>query len=259
LVEGGNRTFLWELRRELLIGVVAALVLLAVGAAFTLGLLGVAIVAAFAIVVAFAPGLYRRFRDWRAARLERKVAPFIIQEQISYMTHLRDVGKAYGRARTDPPDEVRGRIRREVLEPIRGFMTTPPGCEIKVVWFRPDSDGRHLHMYEQVGHSDEGEQALRLQVGASAAGKAFVGGETFYSGDCEHDATFQKVDKGKASGTLVCIPIGQGDQVTGVLSVLANWVDAFWVSDISYLEALASAMGALEQLEEGGNSAGTSK
>ena len=60
-----------------------------------------------------------------------------------------------------------------MLEPIRGIFTTPPG-EVKVVWFRPDDDGRHLKMHEQLGHTEEGQRELKLTIGASMAGKAFA-------------------------------------------------------------------------------------
>jgi GAF domain-containing protein len=227
-------SFAGDLGYELLIGVLVAL---AVGVLAFLGRRR---------IVARARGF---FNDWRERRKFNAVAPALTEESIAYLTHLRDVTKTPWRARSDSPAKVRERIRREVMEPVRGIFTTPPGHEVKVVWFRPDGDGRHLIMYEQVGHTEEGQRELKLIVGASAAGKAFAEERVFESSDCANDPEFQKIEKGHATGSIICIPIYQGTRVTGVFSVLATWPDAFWVSDRTYFDALASAIGALEAFE----------
>jgi hypothetical protein len=195
------------------------------------------------------PRLQGYFRDRKAKRKFNAAAPRLTEELIAYLTHLRDVTKTPWRARADSPEKVRERIRREVLEPVRGIFTTPPGGELKVVWFRPEGDGRHLTMYEQVGHTEEGQRELKLTVGASMAGKAFAEERFVESSDCANDPEYQKIEKSRASGSIVCVPIWQGSRVTGVFSVLATWPEAFWVSDRAYFEALASAIGALEALE----------
>lgn len=196
-----------------------------------------------------------RFADWRSERQFRKAAPTLVVELVTYMAHLRDTAKAFGKAQDAAPEQVRETIRREVLEPIRAKLSTPLGEEVKIVWFRPDSDGQHLHMYEQVGHSDEGQKALRLRVGSSFAGKVYSEGETYATGDCQNDPHFQGVEKGKACGSLACIPITRGGKVTGVLSVLSTGEDAFWLSEMVYFEALAAAIGGIEPLEERRNEA----
>jgi len=205
-------SFIEDLGYEVLVGIIAALLLGVLAALWRKRIFHRA---------------RRRFLDWRARRKFNAVAPIVTLELIAYLTHLRDVTKTSWRARTDSPDEIRGRIRREVLEPIRGIFTTPPGHEVKVVWFRPDNDGKHLKMHEQLGHTEEGQRELKLTIGASMAGKAFAEERIIESSDCANDPEFQKVEKGHARGSLICIPIWRGTEVTGVLSVLATWPEAF--------------------------------
>lgn len=194
-----------------------------------------------------------------ASRRWERIAPWIVEAQIGYTTHLRDVTKTFGRARTEAPEKVRERARREILEPIRGYLPTAPGEEIKIVWFRPHEDRIHLAMYEQVGHTEEGQAALRLRIGGSLAGKAFADCETLYRDKCEDDPLFQDVEQTKAHGSLACMPIMLGGKATGVLSVLSSWENAFWLSEITYFEALAASLGSIETLifQEGAGLADT--
>lgn len=190
------------------------------------------------------------WRERRERRQYETAAPFIVQGLLSYMTHLRDgVMETFWRARDDPPEKVRERVRRQIMEPVRGFLSTLPGEEVKIVWFRPTADGKSLVMYEQVGHSPEGQTKMRLPIGSGLAGKAFVDGEWVYSPNCEIDERFQNVEKGKAQGSIACAPIVRAGQVTGVLSVMSTCQDAFWLSERRYFEALAAAIAAIETLE----------
>lgn len=216
-----------------------------------LGDLGVEIVAAV-IVGLF--GLFlsrRRIAKWRYELRLRKDAPDIIERQSSYQAHLRDVMKTFWRVRDDPPGKVGERIRREILEPIRGYIPTMPGEEIKIVWFRPTPDQTELHMYEQVGHTPEGQAAMRLPIGGGFAGMAFTSGDLVESGDLQADDRLHQVEKSKARGSIVCAPITRGTETTGVLSILSTCKDAFGLPDFLYFEALAAAIGALEVQEAG--------
>lgn len=169
---------------------------------------------------------------------------------LTYTTHLRDVMSTFWRAHGDPPDRIRERIRRDILEPIRAFIPTLPGEEIKVVWFRPDEDGTALCMCEQVGHTPEGQAAMRLPIGAGLAGRAFTNGEFVYSADVRSDPRFAAVEKGSARGSIACAPIVRGGETTGVLSVMSTCKDAFWPSEQRYFEALAAAIAGIEILEQ---------
>ncbi len=105
-------------------------------------------------------------------------------------------------------------------------------------------------MYEQVGHTEEGSEALRLRIGGSIAGKAFSDAEMIYRQSCRDDPIFQRVEHSKAAGSLVCIPILRQGNATGVLSVLSSWENAFGLGQITYMEALAAAIGSLEAFEK---------
>jgi GAF domain-containing protein len=211
-----------------------------------------------ALVLAVLAYLVKPVRSWltrwllafRESRQARKIAPGLIEELLPFMIHLRDVTKAF-RGIDGRPEAVRERVRREILEPIRGYIPTLPGEQMKIVWFRPHADGVHLHMYEQVGHTEEGQAALRLRIGGSLAGKAFSDKETVYRPRCEDDPLFQPVEQSKATGSIACIPITRGGGATGVLSVLSTCEHAFWLGVITYLEALAAAIGSLEAHEGG--------
>lgn len=201
------------------------------------------------------PRLRRRWKRWKIRRnLERLHDAIAAQEevialQVAYMGHLRDLMQSFWRARGEGADQVRSRIRRDMLEPIRGFVPTGPGDQVKVVWFKPDAAGSSLLMYEQVGHSEEGQAGLRLPIGSGIAGKAFIDRKPISVPDCEADARFQHVEKGKASGSLACVPIMRGEQCTGVLSVLCTRKNAFYPEDVRYFEAVAAAVAALETFE----------
>jgi GAF domain-containing protein len=201
-----------------------------------------------------------RWREWRNERAFKKRAPVYVILQLGYASHLRDVMSAFWRAHEDSPDRVRERIRHDVLEPIRGFLNTSPGEEIKIVWYRPTEEGKDLCMYEQVGHTPEGQAAMRLPIGGGLAGRAYTNGEWVESPNVEADKSFQPVEKSKAKGSIACVPIIRpGGQTTGVLSVMSSCQDAFWRSEQRYFEALAAAIAAIETLEQHREPADTAK
>lgn len=193
-----------------------------------------------------------RVRDWRDERWFRKVAPTLVEKQAAYMVHLRDVMDTFWRAQSASPDIVRERIREHVLEPIAGTLTTGPGERVKVVWYRPDEAGQNLRMYQQVGHTPEGQAAMRLPIGGGLAGRAYATGDLVWTHDCRNDERFQDVELSRADGAIVCAPIRRAGQVTGVLSVMSNWKGVFWLPERLYFEGLAAAIAAAETLEEGG-------
>jgi GAF domain-containing protein len=105
-------------------------------------------------------------------------------------------------------------------------------------------------MYEQVGHTPEGQRAMSLPIGSGSAGQAFVRKEAVYEADIETSSVFQPVPHGSHRGSIACVPIRRGEGVvTGVLSVLSTSTDAFRFPELLYFEALASAIGAIEVLE----------
>src|SRR5690242_11377899 len=114
--------------------------LLEVGRAVLVGLVATAILAV--IVAAIKPLRVRivtwwRTRGWRDEALQDLSTH--LANSVTFMTHLRDgVFQAFWRAAQEDDgdrNKIRERIRRNVLEPIRGVIPTIPGEEIKVVWF----------------------------------------------------------------------------------------------------------------------------
>jgi GAF domain-containing protein len=224
-------TFLRDVNANLVAGLVAALILAAAGLCWRRW------------------GLSSWRRAW-ARRAFEKNAPVYVELLLIYTTHLRDVMSSFWRAHGEPPEQVRERIRRDILEPIRGFIPTLPGEKIKVVWFRPETDGRCLYMCEQVGHTPEGQELMRLPIGSGLAGRAFTTGSLVYSPDVDADDRFEAVEMGAARGSIACAPIERAREVSGVLSVMSTCKDAFWASELRYFEALAAAIAAIETLEQ---------
>jgi hypothetical protein len=234
-------SWLGDLARAVLIGLVVTLIV-------------AAIVAAVKPLRDRVLGWWRS-RGWQDVALEQLT--YHLANSVAYMTHLRDgVLQGFWRAQQDDPSRIKERIRRQILEPIRGVIPTIPAEEIKIVWFRPDDEAQNLVMYEQVGHTPEGQAALRIPIGSGFAGKAFIDRTTLYDGNCRENPLFHDVPESKAMGSLACVPIVRGGEATGVLSVLSNCEDAFWVAELRYFEALASAIGAMEVLEGDGGDAG---
>src|SRR3712207_5854674 len=66
-----------------------------------------------------------------------------------YLTPLRDVAQSVRRAHAESGDRIPERVRRDILEPIRGYIPTTPGEQLKITWFRPNAD-RELYMFCQV-------------------------------------------------------------------------------------------------------------
>jgi GAF domain-containing protein len=195
-------------------------------------------------------GFLERLRmRWRAPTIWT-----FLMLSLDYAVHQRDVMELFWRTRDDPPERIRERIRRDVMEPIRDVLPTRPGERLKIVWFRPTKDGKELQMYEQIGHSPEGQAAMRLPVGIGAAGLAYDSGDTVFVADISADPRYQRIERGQTEGSALCAPIKRGSHVTGVLSVLSNRQNAFWITERRYVEALARAIGALEILEEGADS-----
>jgi putative methionine-R-sulfoxide reductase with GAF domain len=105
-------------------------------------------------------------------------------------------------------------------------------------------------MYEQVGHTPEGQEAMRLPVGAGIAGAAFTSEQTVYCPDCSADDRFKELPRGHRSGSIVCVPVMRTGEVTGVLSVWSTWKDSFRLAERLYFEALAAAIASLEVFEQ---------
>lgn len=146
------------------------------------------------------PLTHRAWRDWRRGRRLRRGASAQLELATAYLAHLRDGVMPAVAQVASHPDEVRDYVRTNILKPIRGYVATEPGEHVKVVWFRPDEDGQMLKMHVQVGHTPEGQAAMRLPVGAGAAGTAFTSGETVYCRDCATDPVFAPVRHGHAEG-----------------------------------------------------------
>jgi hypothetical protein len=192
------------------------------------------------------PSAERRLADRRA----RRTAPQDVVQLTSYLTHVRDFVMPMVWRAHDSPGELREHIRRDVLEAIRGVVSTEPGEQLKVVWFRPNPEHTRLIMYEQVGHTPEGQQAMSLPIGSGAAGRAFARDETIYESDIATSQVFDPIPVGSERGSIACVPIKRGTEITGVLSVLSTSKDAFRFPELLYFEALASAIGAIEVVEK---------
>ncbi len=213
-----------------------------------IAILGAALVAAsgWAIKRWGLPAAARRLEERRARRL----SVGLVEQLTSYLTHVRDFVMPMIWRAHESPEDLREYIRRDVLEPIRGYVPTDSGEQLKIVWFRPNSQRSRLLMYEQVGHTPEGQQAMSLPIGAGAAGQAFVREETVYEANIATSEIFHPIPQGSKGGSLACVPIKRGGEVTGVLSVLSTSKDAFRFPELLYFEALASAIGAIEVLEK---------
>jgi len=230
----GDLSFLDQLSTGLLIALIAALVLSVVG---WLG------------------------RNWITPRFaalgerarQRWIAPAIWSSlllSLDYAAHQRDVMQLFWRLQGEAPDRIGERIRQDVMEPIRDVLPRYPGEHLKVVWFRPTREFRELLMYQQVGHSPEGQEKMRLPVGVGAAGRAFESLATVLVDDIAEDARYHQILGGAEEGSALCAPILRGSSVTGVLSVLSSRKNAFWIAEQRYIETLAAAIGALEIFEE---------
>jgi hypothetical protein len=166
-----------------------------------------------------------------------------------YIAHLRDVAQALRRAQLDPAARIGERVRRDILEPIRGYIPTQAGEQIKVEWFRPDDEQRDLTICCAVGHDEDVVGRLRLRIGTGIAGSAFHDKTSISLGDMATDQRFQILDGGQNDGAIICTPILTGQEATGVLSVLSTRKDAFGALERSYIEALAACIAALEASE----------
>lgn len=232
-------SFLGRLSTELLVGIIVAIVLSGAG------------------------WLGRRWIKPRFAALVERTrlrwtAPTIwtsLLLSLDYTAHQRDVMQLFWRLQGKAPDRVRERIRQDVMEPIRDVLPRYPGEHLKVVWFRPTDDRKELMMYQQVGHTPEGQAQMRLPVGVGAAGRAFESAETVLVDSIAEDFRYHQLTGGMDEGSALCAPILRGPSVTGVLSVLSSRQNAFWITEQRYIEALAAAIGTLETLEKDSSAA----
>jgi hypothetical protein len=159
-----------------------------------------------------------------------------------YLRHIRDVGQSLARAHGESADEIAERVRRHALEPIRGYVPTEAGEQLKIVWFRPDDTGE-LFMFRQVGHAEDVERKLRIPAGEGVAGYALQHAETVALGDMAGDPRFTHLAGGENTGAIVCAAIiGADDNPDGVLSVHSPRNDAFGDAEVRYVEALAGCV-----------------
>lgn len=240
------------------------------------GVLGSLIAAAIAALVATGWRLTRGLRAGRAAakrqletarteleRANQELETTTQRQQrdmetaLAYMTHMRDVGQALARAKPSSSEHITERVRREILEPIRGLYTRQSAAEqLRCVWFRLDEAGHQLYMHSQVGHTPQRQRELRLQLTKSVADAAYGQGDTINRPDMAADPRFEFLQGGDNDGSIICTPVlDRNDEPCGVLSVLSTRKHAFGDLETRYVEALAASIGAFEALEKTGGAA----
>lgn len=127
----------------------------------------------------------KRWRTRRQAGKERLRRVPALEREVeiaaAYLTHLRDVGQGLRRAHTAPAQEISDRIRHDILEPIRTFVPTQAGEQLKIAWFRPDNGVLLIH--REVGHDEDRVATVRLPLGTGIAASAYSQQSTITLGD----------------------------------------------------------------------------
>jgi GAF domain-containing protein len=166
---------------------------------------------------------------------------------LAFLTHIEVIGQQI--AAHPAPEDIPALIRNDVLQPICTFIPTEAAEQIKVVWFRPESDGS-LVAHAQVGYTDPQAKLIRLAPGAGIAGRAFKTEKLAAIPDTTKEPAYAPIDGLEDNGDLLCVPIIRLGNPTGVLSVLSTRPNSFKPAYRQYLTALAAMIAAAEALEE---------
>lgn len=97
-----------------------------------------------------------------------------------------------------------------------------------------------------LGHSVDSRRLFSLPVAGSFAGLTLTDGEPRVSNDTSTDERFKvhpKAKPGREYGSIVVVPIHEGEDVVRVLVAVAQKPGAFAEADVAYLRHLAAIAG----------------
>ncbi len=135
-------------------------------------------------------------------------------------------------------------IEKGILGPARHWLRKGHGEDVRLMVIAPTGpEKKEFRLIWESGHSLEAREKFTLDVAGSFAGFAYTSGETQWSNDVQNDNRWRphpKARKSREYGSLVSVPIRQGSEVVGVLSVVSRYKGAFSPGDLKYIEVLGS-------------------
>lgn len=223
------------------IAVVVGLAIYAIlGSDVTLPAWTLALIVLSVLIVGFLAGWHLR----RDEQLEREALLGRV-----YGEHVRETLNTLQRAITGDIDGVTVEtfVQKGILDPARNALTQGAGEEIRLSVLEPAPDDPLCWaMVMASGHSLGGQRKFRLEISSSFAGRAYAEKATAISDDVQNDPRFTAnsfARPGREYGSIIAVPLMDGDDCFGVLSVISTFVNAFSDADQTYVEVLGAIIG----------------
>lgn len=166
-----------------------------------------------------------------------------------YGEHVREILNTLQRAISGDIDgvTVEAFVQKGMLDPARDLLTQGDGEEIRLSVLMPaPEDPLQWAMQVASGHSLEGQQKFRLEIAKSFAGRAYSDAATKISEDVQDDPRFTKhafARPGREYGSIIAVPLMDGDDCFGVLCTISTFSNAFSRVDKTYVEILGAIIG----------------
>ena len=144
---------------------------------------------------------------------------------------------------TIAPVSIRDFVQEGLFEPAHAILANDIRGDVRFSVLVPD--GEEFVMRHALGHDVESRREFRLQIHKSFAGLAFNEREIKWSDDTKSDSRFTphpKARPGREYESIVAAPLWEGNDVFGVLVVVAEKGSAFTRADRIYIQELAAIM-----------------
>ncbi|MBI2691278.1 MAG: GAF domain-containing protein [Solirubrobacterales bacterium] len=202
---------------------------------------------ALGVLVALGVGFWAG-RVSRGPEISAEIEREIVLGQ-TYGEHVREVLNTFQRALSGDIAGVTldDFISKGILDPARDVLTQGEGEEIRLSVLMPaDDDQLKWMMVATSGHSLDGQKKFRLDISTSFAGRAYASKETKISQNVQDDDRFKThshARPGREYGSLIAVPLLDGDESVGVFCVISTFVEAFTAVDKTYVEILGAILG----------------
>lgn len=160
--------------------------------------------------------------------------------------------KAYQCESIEEFESTKQHLYNFVLYSTATVLTKTKSNSHRIAIFVKDGNTNQLKIHEGQGYSNDGKTHLRLDINNSAAGRVYVSGDPYISGDITSDGNlFKRHPRStKTYMSLMCVPIKCGNMVLGVLSIDGQEKDSFTKDDLDYLQYFANAITSLMLIEK---------
>lgn len=176
-----------------------------------------------------------------------------LSQKPEYLAHMRDcldatkeILNCSGQKFDEDNIKLLNNLIQTIIKVPPLIMKKKDTDKLRLAFFEPFDE--YLKISTGQGFSEEGKANFKLKVDEGIAGYAFSRKRSIYSNDVNNDSYFKKHDKMRNFNSLLCVPVVSNSESKAVISIEANDKDAFNLTDITYVEGLASLMSIIYEI-----------